>query len=195
MRVKPHVPVILKTENRVIQQQFDSCLYLAKALIYRKFSVDEADRYFVLNEGSSGLDYGSNVISVSDTLTGQPLGYRLNFDFILDQDTIGAFSVDLSADIQVKYYRYYHLQAFRAFADGDLVINKEEAKKLATENGVKSKSLEPIFRCSRDYPDTLRNDAVQYYWDASSDCNQCLTLKIDAKTGQVFDKGRVVVIY
>ena len=51
--------------------------------------------------------------------------------------------------------------------------------------GMKRKNLEVTLNCSAD----------KFYWKCENDCNDCLYLGIDAKTGNIIEHGRVVYQY
>ena len=93
--------------------------------------------------------------------------------------------MDFDADIKIIDYRNFHLLAFRRFIDRELTITKSKAAEIALKNGMKGQDVELIFNCSAD----------KFYWECKNDCNGCLYLYIEAKTGKIIGQGKVVYQY
>ena len=177
--------VKLRTSNKQIQYSFDSCLRLTKQLIATRISEKEFHKYFSFNTRATGLEYRNVVLSVQDTLTQMPNGYQIFYDFIYKGDTISLFRADFDSSIKVIDYRNFHLTAFKQFIDKKLTITRTKAIEIALKNGMKSQDLDPILNCSSD----------KFYWECKNDCDGCLYLDIDAKTGKIIGQGKVVYQY
>lgn len=114
-----------------------------------------------------------------------PNGYQIFYDFIYKGDTLSLFRADFDSSIKVIYYRNFHLTAFKQFIDGNLTITRTNAIEIALKNGMKRHDLDPILNCSAD----------KFYWECKNDCDGCLYLEIDAKTGKIIGQGKVVYEY
>ena len=64
-------------------------------------------------------------------------------------------------------------------------IDIEKTAEIAFKNGMKRQDLELIFNCSAD----------KFYWECKNDCDGCLYLDIDAKTGNIIGQGKTVYQY
>jgi hypothetical protein len=175
----------LKTSNKQLQSGFDSCLRLTKQLIETKINDKEFPQYFSFDPRATGLEYDYIVLDVLDTLTQLPKSYQIFYDFIFKDDTLSSFRADFDSTLKIIDYRNFHLQAFRQFIDSKLTITKSKAINIAVRNGMKRKNLEPILNCSAD----------KFYWECKNDCDGCLYLDINAKTGNVIGQGKVVYQY
>ena len=177
--------VKLKTPNKQIQSNFDSCLGLTQELLQTKFSEKEFYDYFSLDTRETGFEFENVVLSVKDTLTQMPNGYQIFYDFLYMGDTLSLFRVDFDSSLKVIDYRNFHLAAFRKFIDKKLTITRIKAIEIALKNGMKKQDLDPILNCSAD----------KFYWECKNDCDGCLYLDIDAKTGNIIGQGTVVYQY
>jgi hypothetical protein len=177
--------VRLKTSNKQIQSNFDSCLRLTKQLIKTKVSEKEFEQYFSLNKRATGFEYENVVWHLSDTLFQLPNGYQIFYDFIYKGDTTTSFRADFNANLRVIDYRKFHLLAFRKFIDEELPITERKAREIALRKGMREQDLDLIFYCTND----------KFYWSAKNDCDGCLYLDIDAKTGSIIGQGKVVYQY
>ena len=185
----------LRTSNPLIIKKFDSCLLITQSLIRREITEAEFYKYFRFNKRETGLLYKYNVHQISDSLKDIPEGYSIFYDFIYKGDTISSFNADFDSSLNLTFYRFYHLIAFRKFLDKELTIAKNEAMQIAMAKGINGKGIQPIFNTSKYYPDTLNRKSVQYYWTVSGDCDGCKIINIDAKTGEVIQKGEVKIIH
>lgn len=176
------IPIKLKTSNRQLQSNFDSCLLLTKQLIKTQVSDKEFSEYFNLSKRATGFEYDNVVWSISDTLVELPKGYQIFYDFVYKGDTLSSFRADFDANMKVIDYRNFHLLAFRKFINKELTITKSMAAEIALKNGMERQDLELIFQCS----------AEKFYWECKNSCDGCLYLKIDAKTGKIIEQGKVV---
>ena len=178
-------PVKLKTSNKQLQSNFDSCLRLTQQLIKTQVSDKEFLKYFSLSKRATGFEYNYVVLNISDTLFQLPKTYQIFYDFVYKGDTLTSFRADFDSILKIIDYRNFHLLAFRQFIDKKLTVTKAEATTIALNNGMKSEDLELIFKCSAD----------KFYWECKNDCNGCLYLDIDAKTGNIIGQGKVVYQY
>lgn len=179
------ITVKLKTSNKQLQSNFDSCLRLTQQLIKTKLSEEEFSEYFSLSKRVTGFEYDNVVWHLSDTLLELPKSYRIFYDFVYRGDTLSSFRTDFDADIKIIDYRNFHLLAFRKFIDKELIITKSEAAEIALKNGMKRQGLKLIFNCSSD----------KFHWECKNYCEGCLYLDIDAKTGNIIRQGKVVYQY
>ncbi|MGB4772688.1 MAG: hypothetical protein WBP58_14570 [Chitinophagaceae bacterium] len=179
------IPVKLKTSNKQLQSNFYSCLRLTQQLIKTQVSDKEFSEYFSLNKRATGFEYDNVVWTISDTLFELPKSYQIFYDFIYKGDTLSSFRADFDANIKAIDYRNFHLLAFRKFIDNELTITRPTATEIALKNGMKRKDLELIFYCSAD----------KFYWECKNNCDGCLYLDIDAKTGGIIGQGKVVYQY
>ncbi len=177
--------VTLRTSNRQLQSNFDSCIRLTQQLIKKTISDKEFYQFFSFDTRATGLEYDNVVFGVFDTLSQMAKGYQIFYDFIFKGDTLSSFRVDLDSTLKIIDYRSFHLTAFRQFLDNKLTITKSLSIDIAVRNGMKRKGLEPVLNCSAD----------KFYWECKNDCNGCLYLDIDAKTGNIIGKGKVVYQY
>jgi hypothetical protein len=177
--------VKLRTSNLRLQSNFDSCLRLTQNLIKTKIRSNELHDYFSLNARATGFGYENVVLSVMDTLTKVPNSYHIFYDFLYKGDTLSLFWADFDSTLRVIDYRNFHLTAFRQFIDKKLTITRTKAIEIAVKNGVKRQGLDPILNCSAD----------KFYWECKNDCDGCLYLEIDAKTGNIIVQGKVVYEY
>ncbi|OIR05707.1 hypothetical protein GALL_121420 [mine drainage metagenome] len=184
-KIFSQVPVQLKTSNKQLQLNFDSCLRLTQQLIKKKISDKEFSKYFSFDTRATGFEYDNVVLNISDTLLQMPKTYQVFYDFIYNNDTISSFRADFNSAIKVIDYRNFHLTAFRHFLDKDLTITRKKATAIALKNGMKRQDLEPILNCSSD----------KFYWECKNHCDGCLYLEIDAKTGNIIGQGKVVYQY
>ena len=180
-----NIPVKLKTSNNQLQTNFDSCLLLTQQLIKTQVSNKEFSKYFSLSKRATGFEYNYVEQNISDTLFLLPKTYHIFYDFVYKGDTISSFRADFDSTIKIIGYRDFNLLAFRQFIDKKLTISRAEATTIALNNGMKSKDLELIFKVSAD----------KFYWECKNDCNGCLFLDIDAKTGSIIGQGKVVYKY
>lgn len=178
-------PVRLRTSNIQLKANFDSCLRLTQQLIKTVVSDREFSEYFTLSKRATGFEYDNVVSHISDTLVELPKSYQIFYDFVFDGDTLTSFRADFDANLKVIDYRNFHLLAFRKFIDKELSITEKKARDIALKNGMKEQDLELIFYCSAD----------KFYWECKNDCNGCLYLDIDAKSGNVIGHGKVVYQY
>jgi hypothetical protein len=178
-------PIRLRTSNKQLQSTFDSCLRLTQQLIKTQVSDKEFQQYFSLSKRATGFEYENVVWHTSDTLSLLPKSYQIFFDFVYKGDTITSFRADFDASLRIIDYRNFHLLAFRKFIDKELVITENRAREIALRNGMKEQHLDLIFYCSTD----------KFYWKCENDCNGCLYLEIDAKSGNVIGQGKVVYQY
>lgn len=114
-----------------------------------------------------------------------PNSYQIFYDFLYKGDTLSLFRADFDSNLKVIDYRNFHLTAFRQFIDKKLVITRTKAIEIALKNGMKRQGLDPIINCSAD----------KFYWECKNDCDGCLYLEIDAKTGNIVGQGKVVHQY
>lgn len=177
--------VNLKTSNKHLQSNFDSCLRLTQQLIRTKFSEKEFYEYFSLDIRATGFEYENVVLSVKDTLTKMPKSYQIFYNFLYKGDTLSLFRADFDSSLKVLDYRNFHLAAFRQFVDKTLTITRTKAIEIALKNGMKTQDLDPILNCSAD----------KFYWECKNECDDCLYLDIDAKNGNIIGKGKVVFQY
>jgi hypothetical protein len=177
--------VKLRTANNQLQSNFDSCLNLTKQLIRTQVSEKEFTEYFSLSKRATSFEYDNEVLNLSDSLIQVPKTTQIFYDFMYNGDTLTSFRADFDSNMRVKEYRNFHLRAFRYFIDKELKVTRAEATTIALKNGMKSKGLEVRFNCSAD----------KFYWECRNDCNGCLYLDIDAKTGSIISKGKVVYQY
>jgi len=178
-------PVKLITSNKQLQSNFDSCLRLTQQLIMTQISDKEFAEYFSLNKRATGFEYDYVVHHMSDSLLQLPKSYQIFYDFVYKGDTITSFRADFDSITKIIDYRNFHLLAFRQFIDKKLSVTRAEATTIALNNGMKSQDLELIFNCSAD----------KFYWECKNDCDGCLYLDIDAKTGNIIGQGKVVYQY
>ena len=179
------MPVKLKTSNKQLQSNFDSCLRLTQQLIKTQIRDKEFSEYFSLSKRATGFEYDNVVWSISDTLFELPKSYQIFYDFVYKGDTLSSFRADFDANLKVIDYRNFHLLAFRKFIDKELIITEPMAERIALTNGMKRKDLELIFNCSAD----------KFFWECKNDCDGYLYLDIDAKTGNIIGQGKVVYQY
>ena len=177
--------VKLRTPNKQLQSNFDSCLRLTQQLLKTKISDKEYYEYFSFDTRATGFEYENVVLSVKDTLTQMPNSYQIFYNFLYKGDTLSLFRADFDSSLKVIDYRNFHLTAFRHFIDKKLTISRTKAIEIALKNGMKKKDLDPILNYSAD----------KYYWECKNDCDGCLYLDIDAKTGNIIGKGKVVYQY
>ena len=175
----------LKTSNKQLQSNFDSCLRLTQKLIKTKIKTNEFHEYFSFNARATGFEYENVVLSVKDTLTKVPNSYQVFYDFLYKGDTLSLFRADFDSTLRIIDYRNFHLNAFRQFIDKKLIITRTRAIELAVRKGMKKQGLDPIINCSAD----------KFYWECKNDCDGCLSLDIDAKTGNIIGQGKVVHQY
>ncbi len=175
----------LRTSNKQLQSNFDSCLRLTQQLLKTKVSDKEYYEYFSFDTRATGFEYENVVLSVKDTLTQMPNSYQIFYDFLYKADTLSLFRADFDSGLKVIDYRNFHLTAFRQFIDKKLTITRTKAIEIALKNGMKKQDLDPILNCSAD----------KFYWECKNDCDGCLYLDIDAKTGNIIGKGKVVYQY
>lgn len=178
-------PVRLGTSNKLLQLNFDSCLRLTQQLIKTQVSDEEFEQYFSLSKRATGFVYENVVWHITDTLFHLPKGYQIFYDFVYKGDTITSFRADFDASLQIIDYRNFHLLSFRKFIDKELPITERKAREIALRNGMKKQDLDLIFYCSND----------KFYWECKNNCDGCLYLEIDAKSGNVFGQGKVVYQY
>jgi hypothetical protein len=179
------IPVKLKTSNKQLQSNFDSCLRLTQQLIKTQVNNKEFSEYFSLSKRATGFEYDYVVRHMSDTLTQLPKTYQIFYDFVFKGDTLTSFRADFDSAAKNIYHSNFHLLAFRQFIDKKLTVTRAEATTIALNNGMKSQGLELIFKCPAD----------KFYWECKNDCNGCLYLEIDAKTGNIIGQGKVVYQY
>jgi len=179
------IPIKLKTSNKQLQSNFDSCLRLTQQLIKTQVSDKEFSKYFSLSKRATGFEYNYVVLNISDTLFQLPKAYQIFYDFVYKGDTLTSFRADFDSIIKIIDYRNFHLLAFRQFIDKKLTVTRTKATTIALNNGMKSEDLELIFKCSED----------KFYWECKNDCNGCLYLDIYAKTGNIIGQGKVVYQY
>ena len=148
------IPVKLKTSNKKLQSNFDSCLSLTKQLIKTQVSDNEFSKYFSLSKRATGFEYDYVVRHILDTLFQLPKNYQIFYDFVYEGDTLTSFRADFDSNTKIIDYRNYHLLAFRQFIDKKLTVTRAEATTIALNNGMKRKNLELIFNCSAD----------KFYW-------------------------------
>ena len=177
--------VKLRTSNKHIQSNFDSCLQLTQQLIMTQISDKEFAEYFSLNKRATGFEYNNVVQDMSDSLFQLPKTYQIFYDFVYKADTITTFRADFDSITKIIDYRNFHLLAFRQFIDKKFTVTRAEATTIALNNGMKSQDLELIFNCSAD----------KFYWQCKNDCDGCLYLDIDAKSGKIIGQGKVVYQY
>ena len=177
--------VKLKTSNKQLQSNFDSCLRLTQQLLKTKVSVKEFYEYFSFDSRATGLEYENVVLSVNDTLTQIPTSYQIFYDFLYKGDTLSLFRADFDSSLKIIDYRNFHLTAFRQFIDKKLTITRTKAIEIALKNGMTRQGLDPILNCS----------ANKFYWECKNDCDGCLSLDIDAKTGSIIGRWKVVYQY
>jgi len=178
-------PIKLKTSNKQLQSNFDSCLRYTQQLIKTQVNDKEFAEYFSLNKRATGFEYDYVVHHMSDSLLQLPKSYQIFYDFVYKGDTITSFRADFDSITKIIDYRNFHLLAFRQFIDKKLSVTRAEATTIALNNGMKSQDLELIFNCSAD----------KFYWECKNDCDGCLYLDIDAKTGNIIGQGKVVYQY
>ncbi|TXF79231.1 hypothetical protein [Chryseobacterium sp.] len=178
-------PILLKTSNQRLKTNFDSCLSLTRQLINKQISEKEFSEYFHFNNIASGFEYDNVILGISDSLSEMPKSYQIFYDFVYKGDTISSFRSDFDANIKIIDYRKFHLLAFRKFIDKDLLITKTKATEIALNNGMKEKDLDLILNCTTD----------KFYWKCENKCDNCLYLEIDAKTGNIIGRGKVVNRY
>jgi hypothetical protein len=179
------ISVKLKTSNKQLQSNFDNCLRLTQQLIKTKVNDTEFSKHFSLSKRATGFEYDNIFLSISDTLFELPRSYQIFYDFVYKGDTLSSFRADFDDNIKAIDYRNFHLLAFRKFIDKELTITKSIATKIALKNGMKRKDLQLTFHCS----------AEKFYWECKNDCDDCLYLHIDAKTGGIIGQGKVVYQY
>ena len=177
--------VKLRTSNKQLQSNFDSCLHLTQKLLKTKFSVNEFHEYFSFDKRATGLEYQNVVSSVDDTLTQIPNTYQIFYDFLYKGDTLSAFRADFDSSLKIIDFRNFHLTAFRQFINKKLTITRTKAIEIALKNGMTRQGLDPILNCS----------ANKFYWECKNYCDGCLSLDIDAKTGSIIAQGKVVYQY
>jgi hypothetical protein len=177
--------VKLNTSNKQLQSNFDSCLRLTQQLIKTQISDTEFHKYFNFDTNATGLEYDNVVLSVEDTLSKMPKTYQIFYDFIFKGDTISSFRADYDSTLKSIDYRKFYLTAFRQFIDKKLTIINSIAADIAVRNGMKREGLQLILNCSAD----------KFYWECKNDCNGCLYLDIDAKTGNIIGQGKVIYQY
>ncbi|MCA6438515.1 MAG: hypothetical protein ACRCSM_06395 [Sediminibacterium sp.] len=175
----------LRTANKQLQSNFDSCLHLTLQLLRTKVTDKEFYAYFSFDIRATGFEYGNVVLSVKDTLTQMPNSYQIFYDFLHKGDTLSLFRADFDSSLKVIDYRNFHLTAFRQFIDKKLTITRTNAIEIAVKNGMKRKDLDPILNCSVD----------KFFWECKNDCDGCLYLDIDANTGNIIEQGKVVYQY
>lgn len=175
----------LKTSNKQLQLNFDSCLRLTQQLIKTKVSVKEFYEYFSFDTRATGLEYENVFLSVNDTLTQMPNSYQIFYDFLYKGDTLSLFRADFDSSLKIIDYRKFYLTAFRQFIDKKLTITRIRAIEIALKNGMTEQGLDPILNCSEE----------KFYWECKNDCDGCLYLYIDAKTGNIIGQGKVVYQY
>ncbi|MFI5133167.1 MAG: hypothetical protein ACHQEB_02470 [Chitinophagales bacterium] len=175
----------LRTSNKQLQSNFDSCLRTTQQLIKTQVSDKEFYKYFNFDTRATGFEYDNVVLSVADTLSTMPKTYQIFYDFIFKGDTISSFRADFDSTLKSIDYRKFHLTAFRQFIDKKLTITNSIATDIAVRNGMKREGLEPILNYSSD----------RFYWECKNDCDGCLYLDIDAKTGNIIGEGKVVYQY
>jgi hypothetical protein len=177
--------VRLKTSNKQLQSNFDSCIHLTRQLLETKITQKEFSEYFSLSKRATGFEYDNVVWHTSDTLNQLPKSYQIFYDFVYKGDTLSSFRADFDSNTKIIDYRNFYLIAFRKFIDKELTITKRKATEIAIKNGMKREGLELIFNCSSN----------KFYWECKNDCDGCLYLNIDAKTGNIFGKGITVYKY
>lgn len=175
----------LRTSNIQLQANFDSCLLLTQRLIKTQVSDKEFSEYLILNKRATGFKYEYVVSHISDTLVQLPKTYQIFYDFVYKGDTLTSFRADFDSITKIIDYRKFHLLAFRQFINKKLTVTRAEATTIALNNGMKGQNLDLIFNCSAD----------KFYWECKNDCDDCLFLEIDAKTGKIIGHGKRVYQY
>ena len=184
-KIFKETPILLNTTNQQLKTNFDSCLSLTRQLIKKQISDKEFSEYFRFNKRATGFEYDNVILDISDSLSKMPKGYQIFYDFVYKGDTISSMRADFDANIKIIDYRNLHLLAFRKFIDKDLLITKTKAVVIALNNGMKDQDLELILNCTAD----------KFYWKCENKCDDCLYLEIDAKTGNIIGRGKVVYQY
>lgn len=177
--------VKLKAFDKSLQSNFDSCLHLTQQLIRTKFTEEEFYKYFSLDKRATSFEYKNGVLSVKDSLTEIPRSYQVFYDFVYNGDTLSSFRADFDSILEVIDYRNFHLNAFRQFIDKKLTITRTIAIEIAVKKGMKRQGLDPILNCTAD----------RFYWECKNDCDGCLYINIDAKTGNIIGQGKVIYQY
>ena len=178
-------PIQLKTTNEQLKINFDSCLSLTQQLIKKQISEKEFSKYFSFNKRATGFKYDNVILEISDSLSEMPKGYQIFYDFVYKGDTISSFRADFDANIKTIDNGNFYLLAFRKFIDNELTITKTKATEIALNNGMNEQDLELILNCSSE----------KFYWVCSNKCDGCLYLEIDAKTGKIIGRRKVVYLY
>lgn len=179
------IPVQLKTSYGQLKSNFESCLRLTQQLIKKQVSDKEFSEHFSLNTRATGFVFDNAILHISDTLSKMPKSYQIFYDFEYKGDTISSFRGDFDSNMKIIDYRNFHLLAFRQFIDKELKITKTKATDIALKNGMKRQGLELVLNCSAD----------KFYWECKNDCDRCLYLNVDAKTGNIIGQGKVVYHY
>jgi hypothetical protein len=165
-------------------------------------------RYYKFLTTEYGFTYPYWEKHLKDTLTGPAKEYKFYYGLLHDGDTIKSAIVSINSDMRINTCEIYELIAYKKFLNGKLSIGPKEALKEATAYGIKEKGVSMTFHASYYSLDKLADiqhvstlyekaliDSGKFFWEISNDCNGCVSLKVDAASGEVFDKGNIQYIY
>jgi hypothetical protein len=150
----------------------------------------------------------------NDSIIRPPLNYHISYVLLYEGDSIGSSAITVDSTFKVTYCRLDKMIGQRYFLDDKLEITKTKALSISRANGIDVNSAHAPataeFRSNAGdsynrNTQTLSNlkvliyllnrDKRRFYWAIENHCDGCTQLKVDAETGEVFDKNKMTFIY
>ncbi len=149
----------------------------------------------------------------NDIIETNPTDYHITYRLIYKGDTIGSSGISIDSTLHITYCDIADLIGQKYFLERKLTMTKADALATAKLYGVDTQSAraksETIFYSTASgydnesgklnkivkLSDSLQKSELKFRWDIQNQCDGCITLKIDAETGEVSDKHTIVFMY
>lgn len=197
-KVNHQKDVKLITKDSVLIENFKQARLLADSLVIEIFNDKNILSHF---NCTYNFEYEGWDKSVFDTLYGKPKEYEFHYDLCLENDTIGRGTIDIDSLKMIKDCSVNSFMGLEKLYEGELKIDKSKARKIALSNGLKETGLNLEFKASDEVSSFYLNykgfnkllkrislKKIDYFWDASNDCNECPEIYINAKNGNIFSR-------
>ncbi|GAB2477712.1 hypothetical protein GCM10011375_19640 [Hymenobacter qilianensis] len=201
---------IIKTSSRKIKERFTRAKEIADSVARIVIAPEKLGNFYCTYH----FEYYDEQRYSNDSIIRPPLNYHISYVLLYEGDSIGSSVITVDSTFKVTYCRLDEMIGQKYFLNDKLEITKTKALSISSAKGIDVNSTHAPavaeFRSNAGdsynrNTQTLRNlktliylldiEKRRFYWDIENHCDGCTELKVDAETGEVFDKNKITFIY
>ena len=186
---KQNTESLIKSTNKETERKFALAVEKCESIMKNYISENKLNENFILNRKTSSLKCGDSIIKSTDSVNCQPNIFKIKYDFIIDNEIQEDIEFEFNSLVEITEFNKNKLKGLIKFTNGNLKIFKKSALETAKRYEIIGKNVSAVFKTyqyPKNSPKYIKNNSTLYYWEIGSNCNNCKTILMDAKTGKVF---------